>query len=577
MNPALKRLAIVWIITMVLGYLVCTILALRAFPEGAIHDAFRMGWILDRAGITLMRYFLGLHCTAILLSYSLFHPSKMTQLEGGEPFYRMISGALIFFLVLTAVYTVLGEGVEPAMHVRLEDRGFKTETAEQAYELATEAMEEERYQDAEINFIKYLSVLPNDLSTRDMLREAKSFAATLDQSDDDTESVVDTTVEISGEAIDYYRQAQRIEETGDLFTAHYYARLAYEIDPMLEDAKRLSVRLWDRIEEGIPDPVESEQAALYRRKMEGYRALTEEQNPIRAYYIFTELSSRYPRDSDVNEYRQRSIEAVRRLAFFSDEIEPVSAFPGQTDILFLNRSTPRMREFVFLEKVVNTRDGIFLFGIDVIAIDPSGRIRYHFGAPYGKMIHGTVLMSCLDRTDPELRYEPKYYAGERGREMATILPLAPPANKLGLLTVRQDYLASVGIPQLWTVMDIFEMYGYRGDPIQAEILVRVVESFTFLILSLIAVAVGWRLRVRIGTLPIYGLLGIPAIFLLVLFITGVYKFVSRVVCVAAVRAAGFWPALILLVLIQGGLILAALIALALQTSAPAEELSEQNE
>ncbi len=578
MNPALKRLAVIWAVVMVFGYLVCTVSALRAFPEESIHEAFRMGWILDRAGIMLLRYFLPLHCTAVLLSYSLFHPSRMTQMEGGEPFYRMVSGALVFFLILTAVYTVFGEGVEPAMHVRLETRSFQTETAERAYDLAIEAMENERYHDAEINLIKYLAVLPDDLAARDMLREAKSFAATLERTADaDAETAGSGEFEMSGEAVEYYRRAQEREEAGDLFTAHYYARMAYEIDPMLEKAKRLAVRLWDRIEEQIPDPEESDQAALFRRKMEGYRALTQERDPIRAYYIFTELLSRYPGDRDVKEYRQRSIAEVRRLAFFVDEIEPFSAFPGQTDILFLNRSTQEMREFVFLKKVVNTRDGIFLFGIDVIAIDPSGRIRYHFNAPYGKMENRTVLMSCLDRTVPDLRYEPVYYAGERSLEMSTILPLSPPADKLGLLTVRQDYLSVVGIPQLWTVMDIFETYGYRGEPIEAEILVRIIESFTFLILSLIGVAVGWGLRVRVGTLPVYGLIGIPVIFLLVLFITGVYEFVSRVTCVASVRAAGFWPALIVLVFVQGGLILAALIALALQTSAPAEEFSEQAE
>ena len=111
-------------------------------------------------------------------------------------------------------------------------------------------------------------------------------------------------------------------------------------------------------------------------------------------------------------------------------------------------------------------------------------------------------------------------------------------------------LASYSLPRLWGMWETLSPYGYPADVIQVEALSRIVSSFGFLILSLVALAIGWRLKPESGIPPVFFMLFIPAFPFLAYFAIRLYEYLHRLIIGSVLLAWGFYPALILLAVLQ---------------------------
>ncbi len=108
-------------------------------------------------------------------------------------------------------------------------------------------------------------------------------------------------------------------------------------------------------------------------------------------------------------------------------------------------------------------------------------------------------------------------------------------------------------------------YGYPGDPIRIDALMRIGYAFTFIILSLFALSTGWRLRPASGFPIVAGVIIIPALPVAAYFFFRFYEYVLKLLVGSAMLAWGFTPAMIVLIALNFALIVISIAALASQS------------
>jgi hypothetical protein len=135
-------------------------------------------------------------------------------------------------------------------------------------------------------------------------------------------------------------------------------------------------------------------------------------------------------------------------------------------------------------------------------------------------------------------------------------------NELELLGTEGRDIASHYLNRLWGMWDVVEPYGYTAEPIQIAALMRVAFAFTFVILSLFTLTLGWKLR-PVGTFPILtGIIIIPVFPFAAFFLVRAYEYVLTLLIGSTLLAWGFTPSLIVLIALNFALIVFSIALLA---------------
>lgn len=544
-------------------------ISLFTFPAKYVLNAFRPAWTFGNAFIGFMNAFLPVHCSAILVSYSFAPPSADPGASAVEPFSRLIMGTLVVFLVLTFVFALLHELALPATHRSINEMEYNSAVADVFLERAETAVEDGDVDAAEAYVEYYLTVDPRSsraLALRRSIFDRKGSVA-------DEESSRDPTPVRSQRASDrspaeLVQFAEEAMETGDYFTAYYYAGLAYRLAEatgvLREDARRLSARAWEAISEVRPSREETAQAELFEAKKIGLSLLAAQtaKSAIDAYYLFKSLSDAHPQDAEVRRYLAESLDAVARISFFVEDAEAAVTMPGAHGILFVNSAHDTETEIAYIGKVVQTETGVFLQQFEVLGIGPSGDLLYHIQAPLAQILEDTVLLRGISRTDPGRFSEPVVVHGPDSAEAAHLHQLGPERTILEFLRPDDSSLDEGGLLTLLQMAEVRERYGYTGDPPRVEAMARMSLPFSFLILSLLSVSAGWRLRVDRRSPPIIGLLLIPGFPFVVNQIVATYQYVIRVLVGGAVLLGGMTVAVTVGLLLQSVILFAAIAYLA---------------
>ena len=106
------------------------IYSLVTFSATEYLPSLRWEYALKNAFILFMDYLIPVHAAAVAVAASLsFESGAPRPGVQPQPFSRIVSSALVAFLVLTAAYTALAEGVAPASRKRLNDMQYLTRVA----------------------------------------------------------------------------------------------------------------------------------------------------------------------------------------------------------------------------------------------------------------------------------------------------------------------------------------------------------------------------------------------------------------------------------------------------------------
>ena len=559
-----KITVIVLLAILVLTLLILFIYGMFFFPNKDFLKLFYWRWILFNSFSSIIDNLIPLTASAIIISFSVFIALRRI-ISPGEPFHAVISPALILFLVLTLLYTFLQEWVGPNLYTRTEGMRYLTERGRDFLSKADEAVNRRDFEEASVYLDDYLFIDPKNDEVREKLSSVQSRIRPVIEQEEEDPSGRPRHMILDQTPLDFLERAKKYYDERDYYSAHYYASLAYSLNDRLAEAQRLASRAWDRIGEAEASAKDEETSLLFRKKKAAYTAL-QDGRPLEAYYMFTELLSENPRDPDIRKYLALAEEETVKISFFLDEAAKVLTLAGNRNLVFINSFTETEREIIFIDKIVNLKDGTYARGIEAISFTPEGRVNYHLTAEYGKMINSSLVLQCLHRSNPEIRFLPVYHKGSRVKAEQYFLNINPKPRELSGFSASARALEQINLPNLWNIGKTLSQYGLRAERINQEILLRLLLPFTFLLSCVFSAALGWSLKIREDrpAFPAYAfMLVLPFVVRTVLEL---YIYGNRILLGFAVLTFGFTASLIIMIVLQALLLFAALFFLAGQTT-----------
>jgi len=541
------------------------IYALVTFSAAQFLPSVRWEYALKRAFILFMDYLIPVHAAAVAVAASLSWEAPRPGAPA-QPFSRVASSTVVAFLVLTAAYAALAEGVAPRVRARLDEMRYASKTASELRRQEDAAARQGDWSAALDAANRYLEVDPGNRGMIEQRLTAKSNAARQG-------APAVTPVPAAGPAVDE-ADAQALVERAryyvsqqDWFSAHYYAQAAAAADPRRRDALEImseaSAKLAAQPAGQKSTPTESQFFSLKRDALDRL----ERGDAIGAYYAFQALHGQNPSDPDVARYLDQAAAAVRRTSFFLDEARKVELLPGAQNIVFLNRWDADSAEAVSVSKMVELASGdVYFFGIEAVHYDAAGAVAWHFTAPYGKRMENVVLMSAVDRSASAAPVGPVYLQGTRPPAERAVLRLQPGEEELRVIASGRPALASMNVAEMWRLRNRLGSLGLARQALGVEMTMRLVMPFAFLVLSILCTAMGWALRIRTGRLSAAGVLLMPLLPVVLALMSLLYLHAHRLIIGFAVIGFGLATAFIALAILQAVLLVVSLALLAGQSN-----------
>ena len=521
-----------------------------SFPIKHFLPIFRTQWTISAAAVRFLSLLVTVHCSSIILIISFSAKSTYTG-----NLNRSIGGTLVVFLVFTVVYSVFLEGVEPSSIRRIERLRYQTQVARVIYKQAQIAYDEERFEESWRLIDYYRSVDPGNKEAAELFGfVTKRLADKLDDSSGTGDSI-DSTGRLTGQSpAELIIIANRYLEAEDALSAYYFARLAKEIalqnGEVWERADRISAIAATLIAELEETETERELANLYSTKQRGIEALSssDPEQVIAGYYIFKMLSTIYPDDAEVVRYFGIASLAATEITFFLNDAQAIVPMPGYRNIVFINsRRDDPTHELVKLGKVVKLDTHVYVEDIEVLGVERTGDLLYHYRATFAELVGGVLLLRGIDRQNPSYATTPIFIVGEPSANSGAILALRPTLEQLqSLSTTTTDY-GDRGFFELLELAEIFPDFGYNAAPVKASSLDRVTAPFTFFILSIFSVAIAIRLAPERGRPPLLTYLLLPAIPFVMYGLIELYQYGMTLFNASLALEVGFNVALLLVI------------------------------
>lgn len=340
-------------------------------------------------------------------------------------------------------------------------------------------------------------------------------------------------------------------EKEDYFSAHYFAGLALRLESENKKAKFLQAEAQKMLNSYPTRKSDDKAADLFKTKLKGLSAL-EAEDYISAYYIFRELSLDFPEDTEVPEFLAESLKGLKEISFFKDEVdfkdeaENSPPLPGILNIIFINSDENGEREIIHIDKLVKKNKDIYFYGIEVFKF--AEKLEYHLSAPYGKLIDNHINMKCLDREGQII--QPLYKSGTSG-DMGAIIPLSVPAGYLSAFSLEEGRLDRLGLYELFELRKLYDRAGFTAIEVEMRLLIRVARPFLYLILAVLAVAMGWSYRTRyLGRPPLVTYILVPILPFAMVILTDFVLQAHKILLNFFLLSLSFTYAIVFLLLIE---------------------------
>ena len=543
--------------------------ALLTFSATQFLPSMRWEYALKRGFVLFMDYLIPVHAAAVAVGASLAGVAQARRAPGTapEPFNKLVSSTLVTFLVLTAGYTVLYEGLYPGARRGLSDMQYRSSLARQYMSQADAALKKGDYRASLDAVDRYLAIDPSNKETADKRLELSARAArqSAPAAGPAVAGLAAMSPDASAQAL--VDKAKFYSGREDWFSAHYYAQAASALDPRRTDALRLAAQASEKLGSILQSTKDAKSALLFRQKKDAYDLLIGG-NVVAAYYRFLELKKDNPDDSDITTYFGIASDKVAQTTFFLDDARKMETLPGTQNILFLNGVQKDATEAVYIGKMVEQAQGdAYFYDIEAVRYDAAGAVTWHFGAPYGRREGDSILMNCVDKTDSRVRYLPSYAQGTRTPAETNLLALRPTVEQMRSLSLGRDALAVLGLPELWRMRGDLSSFGLSRETLTVDMAMKMLMPCVFLILSIFSLSLGWAFRARyFGRLSLTAVILMPLIPLVLSVLSLLYVHAHRVIIGFTVLAFGFTAALVVLAALQVVLLVVALIMLAGQST-----------
>ncbi|MDR0382949.1 MAG: hypothetical protein LBH50_03080 [Spirochaetaceae bacterium] len=525
--------------------------------ESQILGIFRIGNSLTRGILDFISLFPAILMSAQFIPFRKIPAGKSARYRRFSPeFFKLLLPQLVTALVTTAVYSLLFLLARPVCADYQVDIRTLSTLFEEAKEKAILFSNNEDWTEAS----RFLSVCERIWPSSDglaSLREIVGRGLTRvkynrgDESKAPAENVYGQTELVDAPGAIRLAEAAMTEES--YYNAHRLAIIAERlaVPGSVEEtrAARIAGAAWNAIESLEPTVAEQEQRSIYRRKREGYEAMTSG-DWTRAYYIFRSMTEEIENDPDLQNFFQMCVEGVGQAAFFVNEMDARLGTEITEPVFSLPLFEAEGRVVMRLASISSAADYSYGKDLEIAAFDSDRNPLYSVKAAYVKFLPifidekplTIVYMQALSGDYEDMRWEPSW---------SGVPPADAPPNQIALAISYEDFLlASVAgkdldgffISDIWGLSKRLASYGYMPEVYQAEIVRVVMEPLMFLPLMMCAIVVGWRLRGR----KRHSLMALPMLFLMPLMLNGFVQILRTMLnaCgVFAVMSFGFTAAL----------------------------------
>jgi hypothetical protein len=314
-----------------------------------------------------------------------------------------------------------------------------------------------------------------------------------------------TAVDEAGGAREALAQAVKAVEERRWFDAHYYASLAFKLDPKLVNAQRIAAIAWTEISSSEIGEGEIEASRLYAKKKDGYAKL-DSGDALGAYSIFLGLSKEAGDDPDVGNYLERSRKALSRTGFFLDEIEAAKNAPMTPGYALATRKTgddgTALLWIACASVARTTADSVYFESFALSAFDERGKKRFEARSPYAKLRDEGLVLRAVDRNDPSRTWEANVVPAPTDPIEAFLLD--PPPFSLAEASgraVAELTPRSLPLFDLLTAASATAALGGDAVTLTEEACRRVAFPLGALAAIALSAAAGIRLRFRGGAMP----------------------------------------------------------------------------
>jgi hypothetical protein len=172
-------------------------------------------------------------------------------------------------------------------------------------------------------------------------------------------------------------------------------------------------------------------------------------------------------------------------------------------------------------------------------------------------------MRGIDQDVPQRRKTPQYFHGSRSEEESALLRIPVSIDALMRASYADTGMEKAGVLELLDMRESFTALGHRVEPVYRELLERLIMPFAFVVLSILAVALGWQWRSRSLSRPSALVLAMaPLAFVIAYWITTLYTYLHRGVITLLVARTEPLVATLLIVFAETLLLILALIVFA---------------
>jgi len=461
--------------------------ALVSIGRADVLYKFALSWEAMRALIRLADW-----APAILLVAAAI-ATESSDSDAG--FSGAARGVLAPALALATVLSLFYLLVLPVVEERSNRYESQSQLFADSLRAAETAYREGRLADAERALLAGAAIDQLDdrfveLSDRIRSEAARARAATIEDVDEAPDSGADAVP--WRVANRFYLEAVQARDEGRLFDAHYLAKRSAAIYSNDVNTRRLVAETWSALQALGPSLEEKAAAAFYRRKLEGYSRY-QEGDYLEAFRIYSELAEEAPDDADVTEYLGRSTLGLSDISFFIEEDE--RAFSRSDERPFsVTLSGPRPARLSASRAAAS--EGAVYFRDLYLALGGASPLEVR--APFARLHGDRLILRAVDRSTPDLVWEPEYVRGPSsgsGQDDPGYAIIVPFTHEDALMAIRlSGSPGDIPLAVLATGIDDAERIGFASWPLKVELAERCSYPFAVLMLALLGVGLGVRFR-----------------------------------------------------------------------------------
>ena len=531
---------------------------------------------------TFFDYLLVVVVSSALITFSLALSSY--DLGGSGRLIGASGPVLTTIIIIGLVHGFWVAFAGPAVDLRVQQIAYRSRVARFALDTVEQAQALGNYDEALEHALLYRSIFGEDDDLEATIRflqaaiDARAREIRLAARPPAPDDLPRASEQAEMTVVDLINSARMFLERGNYYSAHYYATLAVQQSgDTRADARRVQSEALRAIEGEAWHIEEESRRTLYRDKLNAYQLLVRgERDPralVEAYYLFQELALRAPDDPDVLRYSAVAEAQVATISFFVEQARTFRVLPGRNELIFFNRRSDEMSELVVVDTIVQAPAGDFFYGVEVFRRE--GDRTVHFRAPYGKRIGSTLVLRALRREGAPgdgaaNMVLPHYFSGAPTEDaFGEVIPLQLDIPEILRTAGGRQAMSTFSLEELIRIPRALSVLGQPVRYATIELALRFVRIMGFFVVSVYAVALGWRYRsLYIGRPPFTVFAFLPLLPVAVWWTIDVMR--SVLLAAIATFSAHAEPSTVLIVTISvlSAAIVGSFVSLARQPVAP---------